>query len=627
MPFPLTAARAAALCLVVLLGACTPRFSPAPACRSWEYAADSTEPPVHCLFFPVGLAMDPLGDALYVTNSNADLSFGGATLVTIDLLRYERAVGCFRRYGGQPGRAGDADCGIVDCADSGLRRLPAGATFEAILRLEGEQGQPAAYDRCYCEVDPLDRKLVNCAADRFVLYRQTRKTGNFSGMVRLLAEDPPDWRRPDPELTRRLFLPVRGDPSVTLVDVVRPSRLERPPLSELQLDVRCGEVEEGPVRSCDDAHRVQRTADTVPIHPDRPEEGERPRLELPPEPFSVTPDRGCKLPGYRHRRGDRDAQGRPLCRDGSGSVRNDLYYEYLVSTHLSGPELAVLDLLPPGGWPVLADVRGGLIPTSSQGARGAFSAAARVPGDLSQPWYVTSRLSGQITTFRLLSGGPAIVPGLLFNVSSAFAGTGQDVRDLVFEPGGGRAFMTLPSPPSLLVLDTRPDPLTGVPFNQVLSVVDICAGPARMGVARVPRLGTDGKVRRHTLIYVPCYQSGQVAVVDPDAALLVATIQVGRGPQTVVFNFGGEPEGGAIDPCADPYVSDEEAALRGVICPPAGALRPTVPQGGESLPLPPRAYVATYLDNAIAVIDLDPRSLTYHRVVGRIGLPIPKQRQ
>jgi hypothetical protein len=31
--------------------------------------------------------MDPLGDVLYATNTNADLSFGGATVVAVDVLR------------------------------------------------------------------------------------------------------------------------------------------------------------------------------------------------------------------------------------------------------------------------------------------------------------------------------------------------------------------------------------------------------------------------------------------------------------------------------------------------------------------------------------------------------------
>lgn len=617
----------APLLLVCALSAaaCTARPTPAPGCRPWDYAADSTEPPSHCLFFPVGLAMDPLGDVLYASNSNADLSFGGATLVAIDVARHERAVGCFRRYGAGPGRPGDAECGAIDCQDSGKGRLGDSATVEAIEAAESDgraAGGPRDFDRCYCSYDILDRNVVNCASDRFVLRRQTVKTGNFSGQIRLAAEDPLDWSAAAGKITRRLYLPVRGDPSVTYLDIERPARVDRALAPEPSL--RCGAARgpADPVTLCDDAHRIQRTADTVPLDPDHPELGTRPRLELPAEPFSLQVDRGCRLPGYRHARGDRVGEAR-LCRDNAGNVRSDLYYEHLVSTHLAASELAVLDLQGPGGAPILADVRAGLLPATSGGQRGAYAAAPRVPGDLSQPWYMTSRLSGQISTFRVQSAGPALVPGLLFTIAPFFAGTGQDARDLVFEPGGGRAFLNVQTPPALLTLDTRPDPLTGVPVNQVLSTVDTCPGPARLALARTPRSGAGG---RRTVLYIPCYQTGQVMVVDPDGGQLLTAIQVGRGPQTLVLNFGGEADGGHIDPCVDPYVSDAEARRQGVTCAPGMRLR--TPQGAAgTTELPPRAYVTSYLEASIAVLDLDPRSLTYHRVVSRIGLPSPKQVQ
>ena len=53
---------------------------------------------------------------------------------------------------------------------------------------------------------------------------------------------------------------------------------------------------------------------------------------------------------------------------------------------------------------------------------------------------------------------------------------GTDVRDIEFEPGGNRAFLTENNPPSVLVLDTRvqPTPRPGQPLNQ-LSTSSTCA--------------------------------------------------------------------------------------------------------------------------------------------------------
>jgi hypothetical protein len=53
--------------------------------------------------------MDPLGDVMYAVNANTDSTFGGSTLVAIDVLRHEHAVSCFRKYG--RGTSNDADCG------------------------------------------------------------------------------------------------------------------------------------------------------------------------------------------------------------------------------------------------------------------------------------------------------------------------------------------------------------------------------------------------------------------------------------------------------------------------------------------------------------------------------------
>ena len=142
-----------------------------------------------------------------------------------------------------------------------------------------------------------------------------------------------------------------------------------------------------------------------------------------------------------------------------------------------------------------------------------------------------------------------------------------------------------------------------------------------MALARVPRQSMGGTLLS-TRLLVTCYLSGQVAEVDADSGELIGTIQVGRGPLNIALNFGAT---GGIDPCADPYVSDLEAQRLGVTCPGTQPdLRPR-PLGGNKPQIGPRAYVSTYTDSAIAVLDLDPRSPTYRRTVARIGLPSPKK--
>jgi hypothetical protein len=128
-----------------------------------------------------------------------------------------------------------------------------------------------------------------------------------------------------------------------------------------------------------------------------------------------------------------------------------------------------------------------------------------------------------------------------------------------------------------------------------------------------------------TRLYATCYLSGQLAEVDADSGELTATTQLGRGPLSIALNFGANA---GIDPCADPYISDQEAKEGlGVSC--VGSTPDLRPRALSSTgpQVPPRAYVSTYLDSAIAVVDLDPSSLRYRRTMARIGLPSPKRVQ
>ena len=605
--------------------------------------------------------MDPLGDVLYAANTNADLSFGGATVVAVDVLRHARAIECFRRYGSDPGTAGDSFCGSVSCGDAGTV-LGSAATVEETEAREAATGQrPADFDRCYCQRDLDDSNVVNCESQRFVLSDQSVKIGFFPGEMQLLAEDPPNWTAlPDRAALRRsLLIAVRGDPSLTVIESARPLLRGRSGSDSPDLRLSCdmgSRLSDADVAApysphhagdsyslstCGDNNRVNRTPGEIPVNPDDPSLGTKPRLELPTEPMSVFVDRGCVEPGYRHDRGtflsdkDQNPSGRPPCYKFDGTkVFPGHYYQYLVSSHLPTGQVSSFDLGQSPislATPLLGDVSGSLI-TTTGGQTGAFAIAPRKAGDLSQPWYVTSKLTSTLATFRL-GVGPKVVPGLLFGLSGQFSTASQDVRSIVFERSGDRAYLALFQPPALAVVDTR---LRGggssIPVNQVSAVVNLCAGPSRQVIAKVPRYSM-GQVVMTTRVFVTCYLSGQVAEIDPDTGELIGTVQAGRGPLSIALNFGSDETAtavgysGAIDPCADPLSTATDATRVGVTCPGTGAdIRPR-PFGAGQSPLPPRAFVSNYLDNTISVIDLDPRSPSYRRMVARIGLPSPKQVQ
>ena len=527
-------------------------------------------------------------------------------------------------------------------------------TIESTELIEARTGKPAAdYDRCYCRWDVDDPSIVNCESQRFILAKEGVKIGFYPASMTVLAEDPPNWKAAAADsstlLHRGLYLSVRGDPSITFIDVTRSLPADHSGVTPPDVRLDCG-FDSGPtphnpgepyvLKTCADVNHVQQTADEVLIDPNDASAGTRPRFTVPPEPSGVYIDRGCVERGYRHERGTfssdaaQNPQGKPPCysEPTPGNYVAGTYYQYLVSSHRSTGQVSAYDLGKSPVSPVpatLQDVSDTLFSRGdAAGRRGGFSIAPRVYGDLSQPWYMTSRVSGDIATFRLAAAaGPKVVQGLTLSVSNQFSLQADDVRDLVFSDDGSRAFAALFAPPALAILDTSTRAQSGVPLNQITGIVNLCLGPSRIALADVPRRDMGAAVRS-TRLYVTCYNSGQVAEVDGDSGELLSTISVGRGPLAIALNFGQGQGGQGVDLCADPYVSDGEAAKRGISCPAGNKLRPMPPRP-PAVPgqLGPRAYISAYLDNAIAVIDLDPRSPSYRRVISRIGYPIPKQVQ
>ncbi len=432
------------------------------ACR-WELNDPGTEPHPDEFAFPSTLLLDPDGRHLYVTSANADLRFGGGMLHIVDVARFE----CARQaFAGQAlGPSCDPAEAMADAAD--------------------------------CYRDPNDPAVVDCEENRFILANSTVKLGNFAGKMALQRTGP---------LDRTLFVVVRGDPSITYIDVDYKRDLTRPGILQCiddltKLEDRAGydattNTSKTPI-PCDASHLLQKydcknrqtcTADVE---------------QIPIEPFGLALDQGT-LPN-----------GDP--------------YAHLLVSHLFGAEVQLIDTLArPPATRYVSDPM--LDAIDSQNRRGGFSLAPQFPGVYGTNYYLTSNLQSNIATFRLAELG-VILPGARFSVRGAFA-SGADVRDLQFEPGGQRAFFTENQPPSLAVLDTSPQRTStgpGLPNNKVTGVVGVCQSPSHFAVRQV-----DG----HTRIYVVCFLGGQVLVVDPDLRRLEDTILVGRGPNELALNFG-----------------------------------------------------------------------------------------
>jgi YVTN family beta-propeller protein len=498
-----------------------------------------TDPPVKQLYFPVGLAYDavPRTDGhvdryLYVSNGNADLRFGGGTVQIVDVRRFECAVW---RY-----------CQSHDCPDT-LKIDPI-CDDDAVIDAD-VAFQPSA-NEAECQPDPLDPSVIDCDETPFIVGNATVRVGNFAGGIRLLKTGAEE---------RRLFVSVRGDPSITWMDVhlggLRIGSEPPPPL--LDCFDSGTKVASPPAPGCHESHVLFNFSCTG-----------RPGCNvefptIPSEPFGMRLDSGALVDGTPYAR--------------------------LLVSALSTGQVTLIDALGGNADSMIRNVSAAFFQADSSGRHGAFALAPQHAHDPTSSWYMTSNLQPTIATFRV-ANAEVIVPSISFSFGGAFA-IGSDVRDIQFEPGGNRAFLTENNPPSLLVLDTRTTDMRnpGQPLNQLVDIVNVCQTPSHMGVRRAMVAGAPGTpARLKTDVYVVCFLSNQVMVVDPDAPGVEDTILVGRGPNEVVFNFGDS--------------DDPDAPLT----PPAR-----------------RAFVSQYSEMSIAVIDVDPGSPTRNRMVARIGKPLP----
>ncbi|HEY5951398.1 MAG TPA: hypothetical protein VIV40_38155 [Kofleriaceae bacterium] len=241
---------------------------------------------------------------------------------------------------------------------------------------------------------------------------------------------------------------------------------------------------------------------------------------------------------------------------------------FAVVTHLSSGAVTLIDS-PIGQDAIVADVMTGLFAADpASGARGATGISAR-PSTNGDIIYVASRSEDRIQTLSVgrpaNSAPPYLLAGNYFflNLVGNAAGQSSDSRGVTFSSSGDRMYLINRKPPSLQVYDTSLGP-TGFPKNQGIGATDICRQASTLTVMDTG----DGE-----RAYVTCFQDGQLYVVDPRGFGYVENIvTVGRGPYSVV-----------------------------------------------AAPNRKKVYVTNFLEDTVVVLDADPTSPYYNRVVLRIG--------
>lgn len=382
-------------------------------------SADEVRPPPDQIYFPTGMALSPDGGELFVMNANSDLRFDSGTLVGIDVERVAQAVAAW----------------------------------------DGGRGEnPIADD---CEPDQSFVSTLICTEQVFIDPERSVRIGNFATELEIQVLESGD---------ARLFASVRGDPSLTYIDVPAGGRPSCNASGAVFDD-------------CDDDHRLTELR------------GDSDLSSIPDEPFGLFVD------------GDNG---------------------YALMTHLSNGAVSLAEAPVDGSPPILTDALGGLFARDpSSGALGAVGAAGRLPGSANDRIYVTSRTESRVQTLVVNKGGssPAtIVAAEFFFLGNPGLVPFNDARDIAFDESGNRAFIINRNPPMLQRVDTSLSE-TGIPKNEVDGGVELCRQAATIEVA------SDGIIDR---LYVACFQDGQVWAVDPLSMVVESIIEVGRGPQFIV---------------------------------------------------------------------------------------------
>ncbi len=544
-------------------------------------------PPDHQLYFPTGLAVSKGGTMLYVANSDFDLQYKAGTVQVLDLERVRAAV---PKLWDSTDAASAADA----CRQAGLS--PSDRANALLF--------PGA-------CTPID--LVSPPDGQGPILKNTVRTGAFASDAMLVyaprdpACDEASSALPCPELGARLLVPVRGDPSLTYIDVDDDRPVHGAPRAP-KFTLECGQAstEEG---RCALRHEAG-------IDPSDNTRGS----VMPSEPFGIAANEAGTAIVVTHQT------------SGAASLFLNVWPGTDACT--SGPDR-----------PTLTFVLGGL----ALGAAGVTSVPRPLAADRFgypyQPAYLVSYRNFAAVDVLRYADDCTASPARPYLALTARAGIntnsgGYDSRGIALDTRGRReaeaacavgaptcatcdvgaagcapcekergaydqclltaasrpigVYVANRAPASLIIGESRSS-VSAYGTDDSVYMYDqlpLSEGPSRLYVARV--IGHDGLP--HARVFVVCFDSRLIYVYDPEAHAMEGIIRVGRGPSAIAF---------------DPHAGPDAVSGHGAIVTPRDVAQPTF------------AYVAHFTDSYLGVVDLDMRHpSTYLTVVASVAVPV-----
>jgi hypothetical protein len=505
------------------------------------------DPPTNLLYFPTALVMSPGHNTLYVVNSDFDLQYNGGTVLAFDATKLrtwkDPTTGAAKGLNGLLANLNDVahhPTAKDACEAFGLTANPGGPADTT-----NSVGGQAILHPGPCS--PI-------SAGDFIAAHAT--IGAFASGATLAT-------RNDAIQGARLFLSVRGDPSITWIDVpddrggdiktaYNPCGQGTPLSSCLQ----CGATDTSDLNHCADSHRAG-------VDSSKSKRG----FMLPTEPVGIAASEdGTAIVAAHQTSSVASLVVNPWDRDETGFGPQ---LQFFLPNLASGPtDVATVPvpLIARAQWALekAADDKAGtsrLCPTFSYGPGFllSFKAAAEVDllrynndcGSSPQREFLTRAYATGIATNGLGedSRGIAVDPSQRFACEDACAQNDLDcLAACVATPI--RVFIANRSPASLLIGEVR----TGLVYGQggtaasttsaydtidIYDQVPLSAGPSHAVMGSV--IGTDGAL--HTRVFVVSFDSHLIFDYDPDLRRVEAVIRAGRGPQALALDTGDDKDG------------------------------------------------------------------------------------
>lgn len=558
-------------------------------------AGGGQTPPLKSIYFPVGMAVSEHGNVLYMVNSDFDLQWNGGTLQSYDLHLIRQDVA--RLIANPP----------AGCPDRPPAQNP---NNPSSVQAGGYTCAPATDSSIYVR----DSVIIGAFATDLKLVSQRDTHGN-------VLDHTSDGRA----IPSRLFLPVRGDASLTWADVAVDTEAPAPENATDASSYPAFAIDCTPRTSdnrCSDTHH----AGTNPSEP-----GNTRGITMPGEPFGMATGEDGTTLLLTHQADTKTS----LFMTGMSPPVDDANAALNARTP---PSLQfVLDGLPGGGVGIAPIPHDPLAFPSCAGCpplpRPAFFEVSRATTQVSMLRYYNDDGTGSSSLLR-----PFLIDEQNFSIT-ANAG-GVDSRGIVIDPSPrivcearvppadpsaspprtpadvaadtlecarkpARAFITNRSPASLVVVPIG-DSGTGQngsynpdTFRNARNV-PLPNGPSRVFLAPI----VDVKGNYALRVFIVCYDAAQIIVYDPDADALEGVLNVDLGPFAVAF---------------DPF------DLRDVALGKPAPVDTRINIGtNDRLRRYAFAYVASFSNSYVQIIDLDAtRPSTFETIVYRLGVPTP----